>query len=594
MIKQSQSPLLFRISLSIILALILLFILIKNINFLTLCTGICIFLFAMMLLQESFKILSGSFLDIFVSKMTDKNYKSFLFGLTLSTLVQSSGLVSIIAISFLSAKLITLAAGIAMIYGVNLSTAGSAWIVGYLGVKSQISLFAMPLIVFGVIFFLNKHKKIKGFGLFLLSLGFLFLGISYMKEGFGNFKDSIDISKYQMQGFLGLITYVFIGLIITVITQSSHATLTLAITALSVGQISYENSIALAIGANVGSTMMTIIGSLNSNIEGKKLTVTHVLFNLIAAVLSIIFIKYYLEFTDILSLWLGILDNDYVLKLAVFTTIFNVIGVILLYPFISQMCAFLNYIVKENPKKSSGDKTKYLNNSALEFSDSALEVLYLESKHLLNNAFSIVAKMISLEPADIYSKDEVKAIIEQRNKPLEESFETLYHNRFKNIYSEIIDFAVRATNEGENSKHTTQFMDIRRANLFMATAVKDAKDLQENILKFAFSNNEIIKNEYSHLRRNLLRMLRLLKDMIESSDIDHLNQINSDLELNVKKYDAISSHSLDSLIRYKRITDSMATSIMNDTALARSIAKDLMHASKILTRFKNKNFEKNT
>ncbi|MCW1360837.1 Na/Pi symporter [Campylobacter jejuni] len=534
MIKQSQSPLLFRISLSIILALILLFILIKNINFLTLCTGICIFLFAMMLLQESFKILSGSFLDIFVSKMTDKNYKSFLFGLTLSTLVQSSGLVSIIAISFLSAKLITLAAGIAMIYGVNLSTAGSAWIVGYLGVKSQISLFAMPLIVFGVIFFLNKHKKIKGFGLFLLSLGFLFLGISYMKEGFGNFKDSIDISKYQMQGFLGLITYVFIGLIITVITQSSHATLTLAITALSVGQISYENSIALAIGANVGSTMMTIIGSLNSNIEGKKLTVTHVLFNLIAAVLSIIFIKYYLEFTDILSLWLGILDNDYVLKLAVFTTIFNVIGVILLYPFISQMCAFLNYIVKENPKKSSGDKTKYLNNSALEFSDSALEVLYLESKHLLNNAFSIVAKMISLEPADIYSKDEVKAIIEQRNKPLEESFETLYHNRFKNIYSEIIDFAVRATNEGENSKHTTQFMDIRRANLFMATAVKDAKDLQENILKFAFSNNEIIKNEYSHLRRNLLRMLRLLKDMIESSDIDHLNQINSDLELNVK------------------------------------------------------------
>ncbi|TEY02005.1 Na/Pi cotransporter family protein [Campylobacter sp. US33a] len=594
MIKQSQSPLLFRISLSIILALILLFILIKNINFLTLCTGICIFLFAMMLLQESFKILSGSFLDIFVSKMTDKNYKSFLFGLTLSTLVQSSGLVSIIAISFLSAKLITLAAGIAMIYGVNLSTAGSAWIVGYLGVKSQISLFAMPLIVFGVIFFLNKHKKIKGFGLFLLSLGFLFLGISYMKEGFGNFKDSIDISKYQMQGFLGLITYVFIGLIITVITQSSHATLTLAITALSVGQISYENSIALAIGANVGSTMMTIIGSLNSNIEGKKLTVTHVLFNLIAAVLSIIFIKYYLEFTDILSLWLGILENDYVLKLAVFTTIFNVIGVVLLYPFISQMCAFLNYIVKENPKKSSGDKTKYLNNSALEFSDSALEVLYLESKHLLNNAFSIVAKMISLEPADIYSKDEVKAIIEQRNKPLEESFETLYHNRFKNIYSEIIDFAVRATNEGENSKHTTQFMDIRRANLFMATAVKDAKDLQENILKFAFSNNEIIKNEYSHLRRNLLRMLRLLKDMIESSDIDHLNQINSDLELNVKKYDAISSHSLDSLIRYKRITDSMATSIMNDTALARSIAKDLMHASKILTRFKNKNFEKNT
>jgi len=586
MVKKSVFAV-FRIVFPVVLSLCLLIILINHTSFLTLFTGICIFLFAMTLLQESFKILSGGILDRFLDKVANTNFKSFIFAFTLSTFVQSSGLVSVIAISFLSAGLITLSSGVAMIYGVNLSTALSAWIMSFFGVKSQISLYAMPLIVFGVLFFINKHKKVKGLGLFLLSLGFLFLGISYMKEGFESFKDSVDISQFQMKGFWGLIVYTIIGFFITTLTQSSHATLTLAITALSTGQISYENAIAIVIGANVGSTIMTVIGSLNANIEGKKLTVTHVFFNLVVALMSIVFFKYYLAMTDFFAFYFGIAEDDYVLKLSLFATIFNIIGVIIFYPFIPQMCAFLNRFVKENAKKSLVQKPLYLSDSALEFSDSALEVLYLESKHLFKNTTKIISKAVGLNQGDIYTSEDIEELIKRRNKPIEMNFDEEYQQKFKGIYSDIIDFAVNANALSENSQRSAEFMDIRRANLFMATAIKDTQILQVNILKYAFSTNEIIKNEYDTLRKNLLRTLRLTQALIEAQDDELLKELLEELDYNVKKYDALSSNSLDSLIRYKRITDTLATSIMNDTALARSIAKDLTHASEILAQHKN-------
>lgn len=551
-------------------------------SFLTLCAGICVFLFAMILLQDAFKVLSGGILDRILDKVADKNYKAFIFGFTLSTIVQSSGLVSVIAISFLSASLISLQAGVAMIYGVNLSTAFSAWIVGYFGLKSEISLYAMPLIIFGVILYFNKDKTKKHIGLFVLSLGFLFLGISYMKEGFENFKDSVDISKYQMQGFLGLIVYVFIGIIITSLTQSSHATLTLAITALSVSQVSYENAVALAIGANVGSTIMTVIGSIGSNAQGKKITATHVLFNVIAAFISIIFIKYYLLATDYLATILDIKSDDYVLKLALFTTLFNVIAVILLYPFIKQMCFVLDKFIKEKRSVNNIEKSIYLNDSALEFADSAKEVLLRENKNLFEKASFLIATSINVKEEDIVSTLDVNQLIKERNKDLDLYFDELYRLKFKNLYSEIIDFIVRSNTAHGYNEQANIFVDLKRASLFMAASVKEAKELHINVKKYAFSNNQALSEEYSHLRRNILRLLRLSKQLLQTESKEDAIQLREQLDFNVKKYDAISSNSLDSLIRYKRITDTMATSIMNDTAIARSIAKDLIHACDIL------------
>jgi len=252
-------------------------------DFKEISAGVAIFLFGMISLEEGFKAFSGGTLEKILQKSTDKLYKSIGFGVLATTIMQSSSLVSVLTISFLGAGLIGLAQGIGIVFGANIGTTTGAWLVAGFGLKVKISAYAMPMLVFGVILIFQKAKSLKGIGYILAGLGFLFLGIHYMKDGFEAFKSTIDLAAYGGTGLKYLFIFTGIGVFATVVMQSSHATLVLIITALAAGQISYENALALAIGANVGTTITAIIGAMSSNIDGKRLAGAHLIFNLTTA-----------------------------------------------------------------------------------------------------------------------------------------------------------------------------------------------------------------------------------------------------------------------------------------------------------------------
>ena len=547
-------------------------------SFLTIIFGVCIFLYAMSVLEKSFSMMAS--LESFLKKMTKSNFQSFIFGSVTTTMMQSNGLVSVLAISFLSAGLISLASGLAIIYGINLATITTGWFLAGFGLKVDIGAYAMPLIVIGMLCMINKTQKIKGFGYFLFSIGLLFLGISYMKGGFDNIKESIDLSQFAMSGIIGLLVYTFIGIVITVLIQSSHASLTLAIAALSVGQITYENAVGIAIGSNVGSTVMAVIGSINANIEGKKLTVAHVLFNVSCAVISIIFIVPFMYITDITSDYFNIAKDDYTLRLAVFLSYFNAVGVIIFYPLIPFIEKMLNKFMKDTHKRSKVHSAKYLDEHALQFPDSALEVLNKELLHLYSNANSIIAKSISINSVDIQHSDiPAKDIIKARQIPINLDYDELYNNRFKEIYSQIIDYAVLA---GSNAKpeQLSKIMDIRRAALIMAEALKDMKNAQPNIYKYITSSNQYAKEEYDKLRVEILESLRIMYKIATIKDPDELENQIKNLRKIYHEYD--SEFNFDVLIINKKITNKMATSLMNDTALMKNITKGMLKAAEMI------------
>ena len=547
-------------------------------SFLTIIFGVCIFLYAMSVLEKSFSMMAS--LESFLKKMTKSNFQSFIFGSITTTIMQSSGLVSVLAISFLSAGLISLASGLAIIYGINLATITTGWFLAGFGLKVDIAAYSMPLIVIGMLCMINKTQKIKGFGYFLFSIGLLFLGISYMKGGFDNIKESIDLSQFAMSGIIGLLVYTFIGIVITVLIQSSHASLTLAIAALSVGQITYENAVGIAIGSNVGSTVMAVIGSINANIEGKKLTVAHVLFNVSCAVISIIFIVPFMYITDITSDYFNIAKDDYTLRLAVFLSYFNAVGVIIFYPLIPFIEKMLNKFMKDTHKRSKVHSAKYLDEHALQFPDSALEVLNKELLHLYSNANSIIAKSISINSVDIQHSDiPAKDIIKARQIPINLDYDELYNNRFKEIYSQIIDYAVLA---GSNAKpeQLSKIMDIRRAALIMAEALKDMKNAQPNIYKYITSSNQYAKEEYDKLRVEILESLRIMYKIATIKDPDELENQIKNLRKIYHEYD--SEFNFDVLIINKKITNKMATSLMNDTALMKNITKGMLKAAEMV------------
>lgn len=553
-------------------------------DFKEISAGIAIFLFGMLSLEKGFKSFSGGLLNTLLSNSTDRLYKSVAFGLFSTSIMQSSSLVSVLTISFLGAGLLTLTQGIGVIFGANLGTTTGAWLIAAYGLKIDIGSYALPMLVFGIISIFQKNSSLKGVGYILMGLGFLFLGIHYMKEGFEAFKATLDLSQYSVGGMRGVLLFTLMGIIATVVMQSSHATLVLIITALSASQISYENAIALAIGANIGTTITAILGALSSNIEGKRLAAAHLIFNLVTALIAIIFLRQMIGLVDATANYLEIAPQNYTLKLAIFHTIFNSIGVAVMVPLIPSLVKFLEE--KITPKEiqdqaATQEHTRYLNESVLEFSQSAIEALIKETKHLYDNAFEIIAHGLNLKRTLITSTLDLDEVIKTpyTKKPVD--IEELYEKKIKNIYSEIITFSSRAQ-VNMNAKSIDELYRVRVASREIAEAIKSTKHLQKNILKFGTHANPYIKEEYAQIKRSLAELLRNI-NIIATTDEEHVVMlILAKIRVNTQKYDILSNGRLDELIRNQYITNQMATSLMNDTVYVTNIRTKLCSVAETL------------
>jgi phosphate:Na+ symporter len=545
--------------------------------------GVAILLIGMIMLEDGFRAFTQGPLEKLIRKTTDKLYKSLTVGFLTTAFLQSSSLISVVVISFISAGLMSLYSGIGVIFGANIGTTATAWLVAGFGLKIKISTLSMPMLVFGVLLMFQKKVSLKAIGNILTGLGLFFLGVHFMKEGFDSYKDAINLADYAMPGFWGLIVYTGIGIVITLVLQSSSATLALILTALATGQITYENTLALAIGANVGTTITAVLGALGANIDGKRLAGAHFIFNITTGLIALVFIHQLAALVNYLAGSFGIDAANYTLKLSLFHTIFNLIGVVVMVPFIKPMVRLLNRVFKE---KSTADieYTKYLNDAALEFPSSAISALLKESKRLFTgSAFKIVAHALSLHREDIKSAQKPKKLVSASNEIIEIDINDLYYSKVKLIYSRIIEFGTKIQSLFSMSPRSAEVVTkIKIANRHIVEAIKDARDLQHNVNQFIVSDNHYIRIEYNDLRKKVLKVLREIHlTTTDTNPAIHLNSLNRLLE-KVKKSDALVDGSLDRLIRKGLITSQMATSLANDSNYVADICKNLIDATKLL------------
>ncbi|WP_415891771.1 Na/Pi cotransporter family protein [Neptuniibacter sp. PT8_73] len=548
-------------------------------NFKEIAAGVAIFLFGMLALEEGFKSFTGGVLERILRKTTDGPWKSLTLGVVSTSVMQSSSLVSVITISFLSAGLIGLAAGIGIIFGANLGTTTGAWLIAGLGMKVKISAYAMPMLVFGIILIFQKSRTMNGIGYILAGLGFLFLGIHHMKEGFEAFRDTIDLTAFAVSGYAGIMLFTLIGVAATVIMQSSHATLVIIITALAAQQITYENALALAIGANIGTTITAIIGSLSANVQGKRLAVAHLIFNMVTAFIAIVFIYQIANFVDGFSAWVGIDADDYTLKLAVFHTIFNAIGVVAMMPFIEKLA---NSLIKAMPETvQPREKPIYLNEAVEELPDTAIEAVRKETLRLYDNAFAILAHGLSLHRDDILSDKDLEDVVRQDNNVIPIDFDDEYEKSIKGLYSDIVKF-ISSAQSNMTPEQSDELFRLRAAGRDIVEAIKDTKHMNKNLSQYILSPNCHIRAEYNKFRIQLGKLMREL-DNIRNDDEDASNILSLDnLKLDMKANDVTVNGEMERLIRDKKITAVMATSMMNDANYAYGVAKNLIQMGESL------------
>ena len=552
-------------------------------DFKEISAGVAIFLFGMLSLEEGFKAFSGGILEKILQKSTDKLYKSISFGFVATAIMQSSSLVSVLTISFIGAGLIGLTQGIGIILGANIGTTTGAWLMAGFGLKVKISAYAMPMLIFGVILVFQKSKKLKGIGYILTGLGFLFLGIHYMKEGFEAFKATVDLSSFAVDGFKGLMIFIGIGILATIIMQSSHATIVLILAALAAGQISYENALALTIGANIGTTITAIIGSLSSNIDGKRLAGAHFIFNVVTAVIAVLLMNQIIYSVDIISDFFGIASNNHTLKLAVFDSLFKIMGVIIFIPFVDKLVNFLKSTLKEHGKKSekSFDSAKYLNDSVLELPETAMAAITRETKHLYDNAFEIIAHGLNLKRHNIISSKDLDEVTHEPYSQSAIDIDDFYNRKIKGIYGEIIDFSTKAQSQMP-PEYIVVLYNLKLANRDIVEAVKDTEHLQKNLIKYSTSSNEHIRGQYNAIRRDLADLLRSINIIGTTDEEDVIMVLLSKAKLHTERYDIIANGTLDNLIRNNLISNEMAISLMNDSNYAYGISKNLIAMAEII------------
>lgn len=549
-------------------------------NFKEIAAGVAVFLFGMLSLEEGFKAFTGGTLERILQRSTNRLWKSFSFGVIATTIMQSSSLVSVITITFISAGLLGLAQGIGIIFGANLGTTTGAWLVAGFGLKVDIAAYAMPMLTFGVILMFNSSRSMKGLGHVLAGLGFLFLGIHFMKEGFEAFKDTIDLAEFAMTGVLGLLAYTLLGMAATVVMQSSHATLVLTITALAANQISYENALALAIGANVGTTITAIIGAISANIEGRRLAAAHLLFNVVTGVVALLFIKQFVVAVDVVALWLGIHHDDYTLKLAVFHTLFNLIGITLMLPLTNHLVRLLETYLKQKPRTVSAPK--FISESMISMPDAGLEAARKELQHLFTNVFDVMALVLHVDPVKLRRGEGLDLLANppERVRPIE--IDEYYHNRIKPLHGSILDFLARMETNGPQSRQA--FM-LRSASQELIEALKDLKHLQKNLVRFLVSPNPYLRKEYVLIRQRLALLLHAL-DELQAEAPENITLTLDVLSAGVEEHDIVANGQLDRLIRERRIDAETATSLMNDSAYAYDISHNLLAMARvILARF---------
>ena len=554
-----------------------------NPNFKTIAAGVSILLFGMITLEEGFKVFTKGPLRSILKKATDKLYKSISLGALITAFIQSSSLVSVITISFIRAGLISLAGGIGLIFGANIGTTATAWLVAGFGLKINISILSMPMLIFGIIFSFQKNNVFKGIGNVLTGLGFFFLGIHFMKDGFEVFNEHLDLTAYAISGFAGVIIYTLIGIFMTSVLQSSSAALALVLTALSAGQIEYENALALAIGSNVGTTITALIGSVGSNVSGKRLAVAHLIFNLVTGVFAMSIIFPLAKFVNYLSDLFGIAIDDYTLKLALFHSIFNVLGVLIMIPFIKKLESFLLRSIKDVAVKDI-DEPKFLNKAVLEFPGTLISSLQKETKYLFENAiYEIVVHSVNVHRSEIESDLNSKKLVKKSKSELDVNIRDLYTQKVKTIYGKILEYATKAQTDLNLSKEQNKrISEIKIANRKMVEIIRDVKELRRNILLYTHSDNKYIRNEYNNFRRIIIKVFRAINKFKFDEDKETSYLELMEMRKTAKKASQKGNKTIHELIRKNLITTDMASSLVNDHDNVYDMIKKLIQVGELL------------
>jgi len=361
-------------------------------NILTLLGSLGLFLYGMTLMSEALQKVAGDKLRNILAAMTSNSVSRILTGLFITAVIQSSSATTVMVVSFVNAGLLSLVQSIGVIMGANIGTTFTAWLISLLGFKADIAILAVPLIGFGFAFMMCKAKKKKSIGELIIGFALLFLGLSFLKDSVPDLQSSPEVLAFLQQwtnyGFGSILMFVLIGTILTIVLQSSSATMALTLVMCNNGWIPFEMGAAMVLGENIGTTITANIAASVANVSARRAAMAHSVFNVFGVVWVLVLFHPFLAIVSKIIMGMG-LDNPLVAgaspnstlyAISMVHTLFNICNTLILVWFTNQIAQLVTKIIK-NKNDEEVFRLQYIHGGMLSTSELSLNQAKEEIVH---------------------------------------------------------------------------------------------------------------------------------------------------------------------------------------------------------------------
>ncbi len=358
----------------------------------TLLGSLGLFLYGMTLMSEALQKVAGDKLRNILAAMTSNSFSRILTGLFITAVIQSSSATTVMVVSFVNAGLLSLVQSIGVIMGANIGTTMTAWLISLLGFKADISILAIPLVGIGFAFMMFKSNKKKSIGELIIGFALLFLGLSFLKSSVPDLQSSPEVLAFLQQwtnyGFGSVLMFVAIGTILTIVLQSSSATMALTLVMCNNGWIPFEMGAAMVLGENIGTTITANIAASVANVSARRAAMAHSVFNLFGVVWVLILYHPFLTVVSKIIMAIGLDNplqdgaspNSTLYAISMVHTLFNICNTLILVWFTNLIAALVTKIVK-GKKEEEVFRLQYIHGGLLNTAELSLAQAKAEIIH---------------------------------------------------------------------------------------------------------------------------------------------------------------------------------------------------------------------
>ena len=476
------------------------------------------FLYGMNLMSSGLQKAAGDKLRGLLSSMTSSPFKGVLTGLGVTTVIQSSSATTVMVVSFVNAGLLTLTQAIGVIMGANIGTTVTAWMVSWLGFKADISLLAVPLMLLGFLFSSSKKNQRQNLGELIVGFCLLFLGLSFMKESVPNLSETPQVLEFVKEwsghGFGSVLIFLVFGTALTLVLQSSSATMAITLIMLSMGWIPFNMACAMVLGENIGTTITANIAASIGNTQAKRAAMSHTIFNVFGVIWAVILFKPFLGLVGKIIELFGLpnpaadgfavsspdspTSTAALYGLSMLHTLFNTINTLILIWFTKLIEKAVVFIIKAPKNQKEEFRLKYISAGPLATPELASEQALEEIIH-----FAEISKNGLGYAKDAIAESTTDKFDELRGKLVK------YEEISDRIEYEIATF-LNAVSEGDISEETSRKIKAMYKIIGELESLGDSGETISRIL----SRKNIHKRDFD---ANALKNLMVMVDAVNNA-----------------------------------------------------------------------------